>query len=300
MTTLHADDDKLAVALEIVRSSSEYRVLEKMGDLESESASDQVEGKLALILDLETTGLDAQEDKIIEIGLIHFTYNPDTGQVLGADSPIVFFEDPGQPLSKTIVDLTGITDEMLAGKKIDDDKVHNAIAKASIVIAHNAGFDRPFFDKRFSPTSDQYWACSLNEIPWDKYGYRCAKLSCLLAEKDCVFFDGHRASNDCMALLHTLSHPFSDGELPLNLLLQSARQKSIRIWATGAPYEVKDILKGNLYRWSDGKNGLPKAWWKEVFESEKAEELEWLAEHGYGGTHDRWELESRDASSRYR
>ena len=43
--------------------------------------------------------------------------------------------------------LTGITDAMLAGQRINLDAVEAFIEQADLVIAHNAGFDRPFCER---------------------------------------------------------------------------------------------------------------------------------------------------------
>ena len=40
----------------------------------------------------------------------------------------------------------------------------------------------------------------------------------------------------------------------------------MRVYAQGAPFDLKDVLKSKGYRWSDGSDGRPKAWWIEVDE----------------------------------
>ena len=59
--------------------------------------------------DLETTGLSSLHDTIIEIGAAIMKGN----EVL---STFQTFVDPHRPLQPKIVDLTGITDQMLAGQ----------------------------------------------------------------------------------------------------------------------------------------------------------------------------------------
>lgn len=57
-------------------------------------------------------------------------------------------------------------------------------------------------------------------------------------------------------------------------LLNSAQKALVRIWAEGSPFDLKDVLKARGYRWNDGTDGRPKAWWVEVdaeaFEAELA------------------------------
>lgn len=297
----HPTSTDLSAALNLIHAGDKYQVLERLGDIEPVDPHDGVEPRVGLVLDLETTGLDSQADKIIEIGLLRFSFDPSSGQVLAVESTLSYFEDPGMPLSETITELTGITDAMVAGQSIDDAIIAKELEVAGIVIAHNAGFDRPFFEKRFESIQDKHWACSLSEVPWKSYGFRCKKLGCLLVCKNKVYFEGHRAGNDCLALLHLLAKPFEDGAMPLDMLLHSARQRSFPLRAVGAPFEVKDILKRHGYQWNDGSNGQPRAWWKEVFESLREEELDWLAEHGYSGERDRWTIgATRSARTRYK
>ena len=61
-------------------------------------------GATYVALDLETTGLDLENDEIIEIGAVQF----------GADGVLDRFQalvNPGRPISPPVVELTGITDE---------------------------------------------------------------------------------------------------------------------------------------------------------------------------------------------
>jgi DNA polymerase-3 subunit epsilon len=62
---------------------------------------------------------------------------------------------------------------------------------------------------------------------------------------------------------------------------------------------MKDNLKGRGYRWSDGSDGRPKAWWVEVDEAGYADELDYLRTEIY-----RWEADPLSirltAQDRYR
>ncbi|MGG2479144.1 3'-5' exonuclease, partial [Rhizobium sp. BR5] len=77
------------------------------------------------------------------------------------------------------------------------------IAHADLIIAHNAGFDRPFCEA-FSPIfRDKAWACSVSEIDWSARGFEGSKLAYLIGQSG-YFHDGHRAVDDCFALLEVL------------------------------------------------------------------------------------------------
>ena len=89
--------------------------------------------------DLETTGLSAQNDTIIEIGAAIFR---------GSEVVDRFqtFVDPGRPLTRKIIDLTGITDEMLRGAPAIGDVLPKFLAFCGDrpLTAHNADFDVGF------------------------------------------------------------------------------------------------------------------------------------------------------------
>ncbi len=82
----------------------------------------------------------------------------------------------------------------------------------------------------------------------------------------------------------------------LRLLLESARQPSCRVWATGSPFESKDLLKARGYRWEAEK----KVWYRDLAPQEPLEEeLGWLKEKVYADRSASVELETFDARTRY-
>ncbi len=146
-----------------------------------------------------------------------------------------------------------------------------------LVIAHNAAFDRGFLDRRLPAFAEKHWACSQVDVPWASHGYDSAKLEFLLYKHARTFYEAHRADEDCYAGIHLLATPLADGDLPMRLLLASARRTMWRVAATAAPFESKDLLKGRSYRWNAQKS----VWWRDVADAEKEEELRWLRETVY-------------------
>lgn len=51
--------------------------------------------------------------------------------------------------------------------------------------------------------------------------------------------------------------------------------------AEGAPFDLKDQLKRRGYRWSDGSDGRPRAWWVEVDEAMAEAETAYLEQEIY-------------------
>lgn len=297
MSAPDAEYERMAADL---TGSGGYRVLRRMGPLLTAPAPP--EGRLlrGLVLDTETTGFDPGRDAIIQFCAIPFDYAADTGLIHAVGQTSSWFEDPGRPIPAEVVALTGITDAMVQGQRIDEAAASALAESAVLVIAHNAGFDRPFVERRLPAFRDKAWACSYNEIAWRNAGYPSSALPVLAAWHCESFFDAHRADADCLALLHVLARPFADGTVPLARLLESARRKTVRLYATEAPFDKKDLLKGRRYRWSNGEEGRRKAWYRDFNEDQVEAEYSWLADQVYGGVRGRWQEERISAKNRYK
>lgn len=269
--------ESLAAQLE---ASGEYRVLRRLRRAPRVDPAELPEGALeALALDLETTGLDHAADVPIEVGLVRFAYDRG-GRILGVTDELEALEDPGRPLSPEVVRITGITDADLAGQRFPDDDVARLLDGVGLVIAHNAGFDRPFAERRWPAFERVAWGCSLREIDWrDADGYEGGGLGALLAAHG-LFFGAHRAVEDGYALVELLGRTLpTSGQTALNLLRERARETTVRVWAVGSPFESKDLLKARGYRW----NGEARSWWTDVAETAVDDELAWLRAEAYRG-----------------
>lgn len=269
-----------------------------------------------LVLDTETTGLEAGRDRVIELALLRVTVDRTTGQPVGAVQVYDGLEDPGQPLPAAIVEITGLTDDQLRGQRLDDERVAELMRGVDLVVAHNAAFDRPFVERRYPAFAELAWACSWADLNWKAQGQGSAKLEALAAAAG-WFYDAHRAEADCHALLAVLTRPLAAWRKPasaaalppatlqtpaeaatnsLALLLEQAARTQYRLQATGAPFEAKDALKARGYRWDGGQRV-----WATVLRTEDAltEELAWLADAVYGGRATRVRVEALDARLRY-
>lgn len=272
-------DEEMVRKLE---DGGQYRVLRKLVPRQIAVSRRPEFQQLGVILDTETTGLNHRSDEIIEIGLVAFTFDGfgSIGDVLGVYGGL---HQPSKPIPPEITRLTGITDEMVEGQMIDMQRIHGLIEPADLVIAHNAGFDRPFCEAFSNVFANKAWACSVSEIDWVSRGFEGTKLGYLIGQAG-YFHDGHRAVDDCFALLEVLDRSVGEGGTPFEELLRTSGQSRVRIFAEHSPYEVKDHLKGRGYRWSDGSDGRPKSWWIEVDEDALPDELHYLRSEIY-----RWE-----------
>ncbi|MEY3794810.1 MAG: hypothetical protein RLZZ521_2139, partial [Pseudomonadota bacterium] len=133
-----------------------------------------------VVLDTETTGFDPQHDKVIELGMLLFDFDPLTGEIHKVLDVFDELEDPGFPIPPATIAVHHITDDMVQGKQIDDAKVNALLKNVVVVIAHNAGFDRPFVEARWPIFETLNWACSIKDIDWREEGFGSAKLEYLL------------------------------------------------------------------------------------------------------------------------
>ncbi|MBT3982913.1 MAG: 3'-5' exonuclease [Bacteriovoracaceae bacterium] len=259
-----------------LENTGNYRVLQKYQKPDFYNQEDGSEKITGIFLDVETTGLSHENDRIIEIALVPFEFSKD-GRIFNLLEAYSGLEDPETPLSQKIISLTGLTDEMLAGKSFDDEAIKSIVESSNLIIAHNANFDRKFVERRFSIFNGKSWACSASQVAWEDEGLASVKLE-YLAYKFGYFFEGHRAQVDCYASLHLLSMTLpKSGDLVLKSLLNNARLKSYRIWALGSPFDSKDLLKNRGYRWP-GDNGKNRSWYIDVDEESKEQELKYLRE----------------------
>ena len=290
------------IAITALHATGEFAVLRKL-NLEKETGFTHrsVQGsKIALCLDTETTGLNHAEDKIIELGIVAFEFNPVTAEIIRITDRYNGFEDPGLPLPKEIIEITGITNDMVRGQSLDDEQVNRLANQANIVIAHNAGFDRKFVEARFPTFATLPWACSVNQIDWQAERISTRVLEYLLF-KFGLFINAHRALDDAEGVLGILLGKLPVSKTPVfNALLDTYDEVCSKISAVGAPFDKKDILKQRGYRWNDGSQGGGKAWWISVPAALEDDELSWLANEVYSdGSSDRAEISRVNAIDRF-
>lgn len=93
-----------------------------------------------VVFDTETTGFNAGgADQMIEIGAVRVR----KGKIVDRFDELI---NPGRPLPSKITSLTGITDEMLEGKRSEEEvtKAFLEYAGSDVLVAHNAKFDISF------------------------------------------------------------------------------------------------------------------------------------------------------------
>jgi DNA polymerase-3 subunit epsilon len=269
--------EDMASALE---ASGNYKVLRRVQPGYCVQPDDGSPTRRAIILDCETTGLDPKGngdyagDEIIELGLLPVDFTNDY-RIVRAGPGYQSFRQPAKSISAKIEALTGITNAMVEGHDIDFDQVAQLIDGADWIIAHNARFDRRFAEILHPEIfMSKPWACSWTQVDWPESG--SGRLGYLVNAAG-LFSAHHRALDDCHALLELLARPLGLGGVPaLGHLIETAQKPVVRLWAQGAPFEKKDILKARNYRWNPGEDGAPRAWYTDIAESNEDAEITFL------------------------
>ena len=240
-----------------------FRVLERVPldptDIPIKFREPQESDTTVVTVDCETTGL-GRDDSVIELGMVRCRYG-ESGELASVDGALSMFQDPGKPIPPEVTKMTGITDEMVRGQHIDKDGVKNMLRGDPVVAAHNAGFDRPLFEKLLP--NDCRWTCTMVGIPWAELGHDSYGLGIIL-EREGWFFDAHRATADCLAvawLLHAV--PGS---------LRTLLAPSVKVMALDAPFEIKDSLKRRGYWWDP----VGRYWWRLCGAADADDELAYL------------------------
>ena len=72
----------------------------------------------------------------------------------------------------------------MAGKYIET-AVTEYLAPVSLIIAHNAPFDRPFAEARLPALkANKWWACSMQDVHWKPAGMRSTTLEEVVTPSD--------------------------------------------------------------------------------------------------------------------
>jgi hypothetical protein len=162
------------------------------------------------IVDVETTGLQ-RTDPVIEIAVQVYEFDPPTGRLGPLVGQYVSLHDPGRPIPARITELTGITSAMVAGHAINKKELLALLKGVTLVVAHNASFDRPRVEAIVGRKRIK-WLCSSRGVDWRGRGHPNAKLA-TLRDAYKIQTQAHRALGDVEAVAALLRQPTILAEL---------------------------------------------------------------------------------------
>src|SRR3990167_5431556 len=187
------------------------------------------------ILDVETTGVDPQKDRVVEVGVV-------TAPPVGPFSCFSNLVDPGIPIPPSASAIHHLTDENVAGKPTLEElmpEIEAAIG-GSILAAHEAKFDLSFL-----PTlADRPWICTkrLARHIWpDAPAYNNQVLRYWLKLKIDPG-NSHRAISDAIVTAHILNK-----EISAYLAMGKPNDVEALIEFLRGPVEVKTMPFGKHF-----------------------------------------------------
>lgn len=154
-----------------------------------------------VVFDIETTGLNPTTETITEIGAVKVKNHQVTD---------VFqtFVNPKKPIPKNIVELTGITDEMVKDAPGIGDvlKSFYEFIGDSVLVAHNATFDTGFIKAAAAKHNMHFDFCFIDTVEFSrallKHTVKNHKLNTIAAHLNISLENHHRASDDATATAH--------------------------------------------------------------------------------------------------
>ena len=151
-----------------------------------------------VVFDLETTGLNREANRIIEIGAVRMR-GGQIGEIFHT------FVDPEQELPAKITEITTITEDMLKGQPKIEEILPDFLAFVgeATLVAHNADFDMGFLEasaNRMGIIVDNPYLCTLQLSRALLPGLHRHGLAAMVKHYDVTLENHHRASDDAKAL----------------------------------------------------------------------------------------------------
>lgn len=157
-----------------------------------------------VVIDLEMTGLSAKYNKVIEIGAVRVR----AGEVTEA---LELFVNPKCPIPENVVELTGITDDMVASGLEEDEAMERLLdfIGEDVIVGQNVNFDYSFIKQ---------WEVN-HKCKKERKGCDTLKIARVLLppeqpkklENLCEFFQierlrAHRALDDALETMQVFEH----------------------------------------------------------------------------------------------
>lgn len=196
-----------------------------------------------IIVDTETTGLDAEKDNVIELGAI--LYSVTSRATLASYSALLpWHENPAEHINRIpAVALQEVREISLDLKGT----VAAMRAAAEVVVCHNVEFDRQWFRGDWLTMP---WLCTAFDFTWPQASREAGSLIHLALEHGIGVSSAHRALTDCQ-LIAALFDRMPD--LPA-MFDRAMRPKAI--FQAIVPFEQKDLAKEAGFKW----DGATKRW----------------------------------------
>lgn len=212
-----------------------------------------------LIVDTETTGLDADRDQCLELGAILFSIPH--RQVLAQMSCLLPVDrNPAEAINRIPAEVSRLDQPWGDGLAWFE----RMMASADYLVAHNAAFDRQWFGCGSLPEATRPWLCTLEDVRWPEARNLRARPSVidLALAYGIPVWSAHRALTDCIYLAEVFQR-CDDLERLIAHALEPRRLVRAQV-----SYDQRHLARDAGFRWNDPIKG---AWARRLSEREERE-----------------------------
>jgi DNA polymerase-3 subunit epsilon len=207
-----------------------------------------------LIVDVETTGLEPGDAKLVEVGAVLFDMRERA--VLSQVSTLLPVDE--NPVER----INGIRAEMTQG--VGETVREQALALVQVLaehadayVAHNAAFD----SKWLPELTGRPWICTMEDVRWPRAKKGHPSVMSLALDYGVPVWAAHRALTDCTYLAQVMER-----EPELERLFKAAMEPR-EYYVSLLPYDRRQECKDAGFVWD---RQVPRAWSKKLSASEAA------------------------------
>jgi len=201
-----------------------------------------------LIIDTETTGVDAAQDSVIEIGAVLYSC-PYQTTLFQISFLLCAQDNPAEGINRIPPSALKCLPAELQQQSLQ--MLQSMAAQATYVVAHNADFDRQWFDDiRLPVLKNSYrhplkWLCTMSDMTWPRQNRPGESLVNLALNHGIGIGSAHRALTDCQ-LIAELFNRITQDELA-SLVKQAVRPKAF--FRANVSYDDRHLAKEAGFQW---------------------------------------------------
>ena len=250
-----APSETIGLGIGSVQMADQLTLLEAVPEHRSEPTASAGPATL-LIIDTETTGLDPEKDRCLEVGAILFDVS--TRSVLAQQSFLLPVEtNAAEPINRIPASVTRLPQPWTGALRWFDE----LLSASDVLVAHNAAFDRQWFGRDPLPAVSHPWLCSMEDLrgPADRQLRSRPSVRDLALAYGVPVWSAHRALTDCIYLAEVFAR-CDDLETMLLHGLEPRQLMRARV-----SYDDRHLARDAGFRWNDPVKG---AWTRRLSQRE--------------------------------
>ena len=207
-----------------------------------------------LIIDTETSGLDAATDQVLEVGAILYSL-PQRSVLAQVSFLLPADANAAEPLNGIPVAATQAPQPWRQSLEL----LQALAAHAQLAVAHNAAFDQQWFGQGLLPDLGLPWLCSMEQISWPAERQLRARPSVrdLALAYGVPVWAAHRALTDCIYLAQVFERC---ADLPQRI--QEGLEPRL-LYRAQVSYNDRHLAREAGFRWNEPVQG---AWTRQLSE----------------------------------